>query len=261
MNSADTEGGQEGCRERTAYREQAAYSRAMEITVVGTGRAALAPERATLHLTATFEEAGQAEALRRVSALVRDVQSDLAGLSEGDRAPVTRTVVWPIGTRSWRPWSEDGSVQPLRHEASCQVEAEFTGASGFAALAGFADRWGGIAGIALGAVTWSLTEEARVRVEADVLAQALEQARARASVLAQAAGCGAVQCVEVADPGLLSRRVDVSGYAAEGSYGAGLMHARLASADGGGGGGIEIMPQDVEITAAVHARFAASDPT
>jgi len=84
-----------------------------------------------------------------------------------------------------------------------------------------------------------------------VLAQAVEVARERAQVLATAAGAGEVRCLEVSDPGMLGHRTE----------GEPMMLAASRSAyakdAGGGGEGIEIAPEDVDIEATVHARFTA----
>ena len=113
----------------------------MDITVVGTGLASLAPERATLTLSAAHEGADKAQVLARTSELVQALTTEIARLRDHESKPTTWSAVLPIGTRSWRPWSEKGEVLPLRHAASSTIRIKFRD---FRALSGFADAWGGV---------------------------------------------------------------------------------------------------------------------
>ena len=220
----------------------------MEITVSGTGRSSLRPERATLHLTAGFESGDKAEAMSEATRVVNELSADLRRLKELDPSPTTWSAVLPIGTRSWRPWSDQGAILPMRHAASARIMVKFRD---FPTLAGFADHWGGRPGVTLGHIEWTLTEARQKETERSVLAQAVEVARERAQVLATAAGAGEVRCLEVSDPGMLGHRTE----------GEPMMLAASRSAyakdAGGGGEGIEIAPEDVDIEATVHARFTA----
>lgn len=220
----------------------------MEITVSGTGRSSLRPERATMHLTAGFESGDKAEAMSEATRVVNELSADLRRLKELDPSPTTWSAVLPIGTRSWRPWSDQGAILPMRHAASARLMVKFRD---FPTLAGFADHWGGRPGVTLGHIEWTLTEARQKETERSVLAQAVEVARERAQVLATAAGAGEVRCLEVSDPGMLGHRTE----------GEPMMLAASRSAyakdAGGGGEGIEIAPEDVDIEATVHARFTA----
>jgi len=219
----------------------------MEITVSGTGRSSLRPERATMHLTAGFESGDKAEAMSEATRVVNELSADLRRLKELDPSPTTWSAVLPIGTRSWRPWSDQGAILPMRHAASARLMVKFRD---FPTLAGFADHWGGRPGVTLGHIEWTLTETRQKETERSVLAQAVEVARERAQVLATAAGAGEVRCLEVSDPGMLGHRTE----------GEPMMLAASRSAyakDAGGGEGIEIAPEDVDIEATVHARFTA----
>ncbi len=219
----------------------------MDITVTGTGRADLPPERATLTLTAGFEAGDKRQVLERTTTLVQALTAELGRLRELEPAPTTWSAVLPIGTRSWRPWSDQGAVLPMRHAASATIQVKF---ADFRALAAFADTWGGVEGVTLGGVEWTLTQALQQRTEREVLAEAVEHARERAQTLATAGGGGTVRCLEIADPGLLSQRA-----AAEMAPMA--MYAGRSAKDMGGGEGIEIAPQDVVVEAVVHARFVA----
>ena len=220
----------------------------MDITVVGTGLASLPPERATLTLTAGFEGGDKAEVLTRATELVQRLTGEIARLKAHASQPLTWSAVLPIGTRSWRPWSDKGEILPMRHAAHSTLKLKFRD---FRALSGFADAWGGVDGVTLGAIEWALTEGRQKETERAVLAQAVEQARERAQTLATAGGGGIVQCIEIADPGLLTDRTSAAAAPM-----ASAMRSAKFSGGSDSGGGIEIAPQDVEVEALVHARFS-----
>ena len=145
----------------------------MEITVSGTGRSSLRPERATLHLTAGFESGDKAEAMSEATRVVNELSADLRRLKELDPSPTTWSAVLPIGTRSWRPWTDSGQLVPMRHSAHARIMVKFRD---FPTLAGFADHWGGRPGVTLGHIEWTLTETRQKETERSVLAQAVEVA-------------------------------------------------------------------------------------
>jgi uncharacterized protein YggE len=219
----------------------------MELTVVGTARASLAPERATLHLTLGHEGGDKAEVLRATTALVQSFAAYVDELRSADPSPTTWSVIQPIRTRSWRPWSDKGQVLPLRHAASSGVQVKYRD---FRALAASVDAWGALAGVSVDRVEWALTEATRTAQEAEVLRRAVADARTRALTMARAAGYDDVRWVELADPGLLqSGGRDVGGGpVAAASY-------RAAKAESGGGA--EVAPEDIAWQVEVHARFTA----
>lgn len=217
----------------------------MEITVVGTGRAARPPERATLHLVAGFEGADKAAVLAQTTRLVQQLTDEIGRLRADSTHPTTWSAVLPIGTRSWRPWSNDGAVLPMRYGASAQIRIKFRD---FRALSAFVDAWGGVEGVTVHGVQWALTEAVRIELERAVRTSAVADARERAQSFATAAGGGAVRCVQLADPGMLVEgRVEMAPAA---------MMARGAAAKDQSGG-IELSPEDIEVEAVVHARFVA----
>jgi uncharacterized protein YggE len=217
----------------------------MEITVAGTGTASLRPERATVHLTAGFEGPEPQSAKERTAELVQRLAADVARLRAADPSPTTWSAVLPVRTFSWRPFSDKGNLTPLVHRALAEVRVKFRDVG---ALARFVDAWAGVDGITIAGVRWTLTEATRQAQERRVLTQAVEQARARALVIAAAAGAGDVRIVEVADPGLLAG--DRRGTAPPSA-----VAARSGAADAGA---VDLAPEDIEISAVVHARFATT---
>ncbi|AQP45877.1 SIMPL domain-containing protein [Tessaracoccus flavus] len=218
----------------------------MQITVQGEATASFPPERATVHLELGFEGPDKAAALQRATQLANELGSHLERLAQMTPSPTTWSAILPIGTRSWRPHSNDGAVLPLRYAASCRAKVKF---SDFRALAQFIDQWGGVDGVSVRQVEWTLTERAKRKEEEAVLARAVEVARARAQTIATAAGSGQVRVIDIADPGLLGQ-----GLVAQESHGSAAMMRSLY--DGGAqGDGVDLRPEDVDLVARVHARF------
>lgn len=216
----------------------------MQITVLGEATAAFRPERATVHLELGFEAPDQQTAVQRATVLANEFAAHVDELRGLHPAPVTWSALLPIATRHWRPYSHDGAVLPMRHGAAASAKVKF---QDFQALSRFIDVWGSREGVTVAFVEWNLTQDARRREEAAVLSRAVENARDRAQVMADAAGAGQVRFLEIADPGLL-----VDG-AAEANYGASAKMMRAAY--DGGGEGVNLRPEDVELEAHVHARF------
>ena len=219
----------------------------MEISVRGTAKASLRPERATLHINAGFESGDKAAVMARTTQLVQQLTSTIDSMREASPSPTTWSAVLPITTRSWRPYSNKGQVPPMRYGATAQVKLKF---QDFQALSWFVDAWGGIEGVTVQRVEWTLTEQARLDAEAEILGKAVADAQGRAELMAKAAGFGGVEFVELSDPGMLkgtSENVDFP-------VAAGAMRAYMGGDDGEG---IDLAPEDVELTAVVHARFRA----
>lgn len=215
----------------------------MHITVVGIGRFAQPPELGTLTVTAGFESADQGEALARTTELIAQLTERVRRLEAQDPSPITTCRVLPIQTQTWRPYADSGEVMPERHSASARMLVTFRD---LAALSGFVDEVGGVAGVTLVGVDWSLTEATRDRTEAAVLAEAVARARSRATIVAHAAGALDVQFREIADPGLLG-----AGPAQEQVFAAFAREARDEA-------GIELAPEDIVTTATLHVRFEAT---
>lgn len=227
----------------------------MDITVVGHARASVKPERATLHLGAGFESGDKGDALTRTTTLVGKLQAQIAALEGAGVSPITWHAVLPVQTRSYRPYSDKGAVLPQRHAAESRLRVKFRD---FEALSQFAAQVGGSAGVTLQYVEWALTEASQGHLRAQVLTQAVEEAKTRATAIAKAAGAHGVVPLEIADPGLLS---GVSGTGPTGQARSVSARQGLASFAGGAPQdqqGIDLAPEDVVIEAEVHARYTTT---
>ncbi len=223
----------------------------MRITVVGEHRLALRPERATLQVEVSFESASKDEPASAATRLIETLTPELEALRDAPSRPVSSFSVGAIATSSWRPWSDDGGVPPLRHAARARVGVTFADVR---VLAAFIDRWAAVPGVSLADVAWSLTDERRADAEREVLAAAVARARERAQIIADAAGAGEVRFAEIADPELLGR-AEGAGAGVQGDGGG--VQLLAVSRKMGDGQGIDLSPDDLEVTARLHVRFDA----
>jgi uncharacterized protein len=205
------------------------------------------PERGTLRLSVGCEADNPEVALRDCTMTVNALRAAIDQLAASNPSPITWFAVLPIRTRSWSPWNKDGKTLPMRFSASAQIKVKF---SDFTALAQFANTHGSARYVELEGVDWALTEITKIRVQQQVLTEAVRDAVARATQIANAAGASQVTALEISDPGLLS-----------GIHGtASAAFATSAQTMRGGASDADVpdlVPEDVELTAEVHARFTA----
>jgi uncharacterized protein len=178
------------------------------------------------------------------------VQASLEQLKNADGEPVTWWSTQQLRTTSRRPWNQDGAQLPLVHGASVNVEAKFRD---FTELS----RWvgthiGDTPGFRISRVEWSLTVQRRDELRQQVRARAVLDAAVRAQQYADALGLGKIRPVAIADAGMLgdNLRPDTTG---------GGPHARALAAGAAGAPDMELMPEDIEVSAAVDARFVVGD--
>lgn len=212
----------------------------MEITVRAQATGRRQPELATLWLTIAQEADNQEEASRRATGLARQVVAEIDRAA--DTGSFSQRVVLPVSTRSWRPWNDQGVQLPLRYAATARAMVETTDVELLSRLAG---RLAAIEGVSLTSPEWELSQEGRRELEAELLREAIGQARARAEVMAEASGFSTLTPLQLADTGLLGQGMDA----------APMMMAR--SAKGVSDEGLDLTPQEIELEVTVEARFRA----
>ena len=221
-----------------------------EITVRGTFTAFQAPERGTVHATIAFEGPAMEPVYDRVARDLEAVKTSVTPLKTGDHGPVTWWSAQQLRTWSTRPWNQDGIQLPLVHHASVGIEVKFRD---FAALS----RWVGqhvanTDGFSVSRVEWRLTSKRRTELQRQARTRAVEDAVIRAQQYADALGLGKIRPIAVADAGMLG-----DGLHPESGGRAAYMRAVSAAPDSGPD--VELIPEDIEVSAAVDARFVGED--
>ena len=221
-----------------------------EITVRGTFMAFQAPERGTVHATIAFEGPAMEPVYDSVARDLEAVKASVTPLKSGDHGPVTWWSAQQLRTWSTRPWNNDGIQLPLVHHASVGIEVKFRD---FSALS----RWVGqhvatTDGFRVASVEWTLTSKRRTELQRQVRTRAVEDAVIRAQQYADALGLGKIRPVAIADAGML-------GDGLHPERGGGAAQMRALSAAPPGVPDIELIPEDIEVSAAVDARFVGED--
>lgn len=215
------------------------------ITVRGQHQARITAERASVQVSASVDGPDRAAVVEQATALAAPLQAEVAAHAEAgavDTWSSERVSVWAD-----RPWNDRGEQLPLVHHATITVSAVFTDATALS------DWLGALAlrdGVQVGGVDWSLSPETRAQTERDVATGAVGEAVRRATAYAQAIGKATVEAIELADVGLLG------GGEQEASS---PRHAKALMMDAASvGGGIDLRPGEITVSAAVDARFRAS---
>lgn len=217
-----------------------------EITVRGCHSSFRPPERATVHATIAYKGPSMEPVYERVARDLEYVKSSISPLNGGDASAVVWWSADQLRTWSNRQWNKDGRQLPLVHHVSVGLKVEFADFTVLSAWVG-----GHVAdteGFRVGRIEWSLTTAHHDDLVLDVRNRAVHDAVTRAQQYADALGLGAIRPVAVADAGMLS---DTAG-----SVG-GPGQFRAAAAFGGGAPEVELMPQDIEVSVNVDARFIA----
>jgi uncharacterized protein YggE len=213
-----------------------------EITVRGSFSAFRPPERGTVNASVAYEGPEMEPVYDRVARALEILKSSIVPIK--DQGTVTWWSADQLRTWSNRPSNDKGKQLPLVHHASVGVEVKFRD---FTALS----RWVGqhiaeMEGFSLSEVKWALAVKRREKLLAEVRTRAVRDAVTRAQQYADALGLGKVEPVALADSGMLNTRPD---------GGAERAYMRVGAA--GGGAVVELVPEHIEVSAAVDARFVA----
>ncbi len=222
---------------------------ATEFTVRGSHTVFQAPERGTAQVTLSFSGPAPQPVYERVVRDLDAVKASVTELHDPAEGPVTWWATQHVRTWAERPWNQDGKQLPLVHHASVGLQVKFRD---FARLTTWIGALvGNLEGFRLDGVVWALTEANRIELEKTVRARAVQDAARRAQEYAEALGLGPVRPVAVADAGMLSQGIVPQN-------GAPAAFQRMAMAkDAGGAVELELVPEDIEVSAEVDARFVA----
>lgn len=216
------------------------------ITVRGTAREEQPAERAVVRVAVTRDGPRREPVVTAASATAARVRAGLEPLQTAGAVSTwssDRAAIW-----SDRPWNADGKRLPLVYHASIAVTATFVA---FDELARWVEETGLIDGVDIGSIAWELTEATRDELLKRVRTGAVHDAQARALVYARAAGLRSVHATAIADPGLLVPQEPSL------PVPAGMAVARASTARDASPS-LSFTPADLQVTAEVEARFAAS---
>lgn len=216
----------------------------IQITVRGRYELLLPPERCTVHAELALEGSDPAALQQTLARSVQEVHASLGALHDQREGPVTWWSADRLRTWSHRPFHDQGTQLPLVHHARAGLSAKF---SGFEALGGWLAQTAALPGFAVLRLEWTLTQARRATLVREARQGAVRDALRRAQDYADALDLGEVRPVDLADAGMLG----------EGLHPAATDQVAFSRAAATGGGEVRLVPQDVEVAAAVDARFSA----
>jgi hypothetical protein len=216
------------------------------ITVEGSFNHHHPAERGTVMVTIGFQGPERESVVTRTTSLHASITADVQQWHSPSGGPVTwwssdRLRVW-----SERPWNTEGKQLPLVHHAAIALEVKF---SDLTRLAEWAERLAAADGVTIDGIRWSLTEVTRSRLTTDSRHRAVVDAHDKAMAYARSLGLMGLRPIALADPGMLGDQSRPSS-AAEA-----VQMSRKAAT---GEPSLDLKPEDITVTARVHARFAAS---
>lgn len=214
------------------------------ITVRGEHQALVAAELGVARVSVRLDGPERAGVVARAQEIAADLQQELAA-AETEGA-ITKWNSERVSVWADRPWNDKGKQLPLVHHASVQLVAEF---KDFSALSEWISRASEREGVAVDAITWTLTKQTERATENAVAQGAVQVAIDRATAYASALGLANVQAVQIADVGMLSH---------EAAMKAPMMMQRGAAADMAGAPNFQLEPDEIEVSATVEARFHAN---
>lgn len=220
----------------------------LTLTVQGSARLELAPERAVLRFSVAADGPERSAVVDTVTAALAAVSTLVGDRHDPETGPALDWSADQVSVSAQRPWTNDGSQAPLVHRASASGRA--TLAADAATVAELVDALSAHPSVTIDGLEWSLTDArlASARTEARTLA--VGDALGRAQVLAAAVGRSEVVAVALADPGMLDG-------AAPGPSPMPRAEKMMAMAMDTGDGGFALRPQPIVIEVAVDARFSA----
>ncbi|WP_082702937.1 SIMPL domain-containing protein [Mycobacterium sp. IS-1496] len=221
-----------------------------EITVRGMSGASRPPERGTVLASISYAGPSMEPVYSRVARDLEIVQASVAELKDGEDPAITWWSADRLRTWSTRPWNQDGELLPLEHHASVSLQVKFRE---FTALSSWVSRHvTQTEGFRVTNIGWTLTAERRDELVRQVREHAVHDAVERAQQYADALGLGTISPVAIADAGML-----VANLRPEVGTGQTYAVTRAPAGHSAYGSNVELVPQDIEVTASVDARFIA----
>ncbi|WP_165067081.1 SIMPL domain-containing protein [Marisediminicola senii] len=215
------------------------------ITVRGEHMALLAPELATVDLTIQHDGPVRDAVVAALTSTADRLIQAIVRATDRHPSPLVSSANESVRVWAERPWTPDGVQQDHVHHATMRFSVVI---DDFVFLDGFVDDVAAMPGIAVEGVSWSLTEPTRLATLDDVRQRAVQDAVAKATVYARTIGIDAVRVTALADAGMLTD----AGRPATGFEQSMMLRSAPAAAPG-----ISLHPEEIEVSAAVDARFTA----
>ncbi|MGH1563944.1 SIMPL domain-containing protein [Mumia sp. DW29H23] len=219
-----------------------------KITVAGRATQNIPAERGTVRVTVAFRGQRREEVLSRTT----EVHAWIVAQAK-DRVTHRAATWWGSDQVSAAPYDEwikpsaqEEKVKVTRFRASAVVQVKFRD---FGALSAWVSEITVADGVTVNGVDWALTEVRRDAAVAEVRRDAARDAVDRAQAYADALGLGPVRLTAMYEEGLRPHVSPGGGFSGV---------AMRAAAAPGSTGGIELRPDDVEVTALVTADFETS---
>jgi uncharacterized protein YggE len=211
------------------------------ITVRGEHELRVAPERATIHLSVSFEGPGRAEVVERVLAAAAPVREGVE--SRNEAGSVTEWSSQRMSVYAERPWNNEGRKLAPVYRASIDFTATF---ADFSEMSIWVTEISADDGVSVGSIDWHLTPETEREVEREVATQAVGVAVSRARAYAQSLGLHDVTPREISDRGLMS--TESAAFKPVAMRGIAMDSAAA----------MEFQGEEITVSATVEARFSAS---
>lgn len=221
------------------------------IIVQGRHVARYPAERATLRLSVNHDGSTREPVFAAATATAEALRKSLGALHDAAAGPV---VSWSSdAVRVWgdRPWNNEGKQLAMVYHAVINFTAKF---SDFDALSSFVESAATTDGVTIGNLEWALTEQRQHDVDNEVRTAAVADAVAKATAYAKAIGLSNVTATALADPGMLGNQSSPTG----GGYELASASRGFMKMDAAGGAELSLSPEDIEVSAAVDARFVAN---
>ena len=217
------------------------------ISVQGQHVAWYTAERATVVVSISFDGPHRNPVFSAATAALDAVRETVTGRHDAEKGPITWWSADTVRVWSERPWNNEGKQLDPVHHAALDLTAKF---NDFTELATWIELVVAIPGANVSGIDWSLTEATQTSATTEVRSRAVKDAVAKATVYAQSIGLGSVTATAIADPGMLGDGGSPSPVAMDRM----MMKSSFAP---GGGETLELKPEQIEVSAAVDARFVA----
>ena len=213
---------------------------AVVISVRGVASAETPAERGSVTLTVGFDGPERADVRARSTRVQAECIDSITRLHDAKAGPVVEWSADDLQVWAERPWSAEGTQLPLVFHSRATLTVMFID---FSRLSLWLDSVAGQDGVAIGGISWTVTDLTRRELESRAQRDAVAHAIDKASVYAASLGLGTVAPLELSEPSIFAQPLGRNEDA--------RMFAVAAGAP------VDFAPAPVRVDVEVHAKFAA----